>query len=140
MPIGLRLSRAAKSVSRAFDDALAGAGGSLPVWLILISLKSRDLHNQRELADVVGIREATLTHHLNAMDARGLVTRRRDPGNRRIHLVELTEEGEAVFGQLRGAAMAFDQRLRRDLSDSDIADLERLLSRLQSNVADDDPR
>jgi MarR family transcriptional regulator for hemolysin len=135
-PIGLQLARAAKSVSRAFDDALAEAGGSLPVWLVLISLKSRSLGNQRELADAVGIREATLTHHLNAMDAQGLVTRRRDPANRRVHLVELTEAGEALFLRLRDAAFAFDQRLRRGLTDRDAADLEGLLLRLERNVAD----
>jgi len=135
-PIGLQLARAAKSVSRAFDDALAEAGGSLPVWLVLISLKSRPLGNQRELADAVGIREATLTHHLNAMDAQGLVTRRRDPANRRVHLVELTDAGEALFLRLRDAAVAFDQRLRRGLTDRDTADLEGLLLRLERNVAD----
>ena len=134
-PIGLQLARAAKSVSRAFDDALAEAGGSLPVWLVLISLKSRPLGNQRELADAVGIREATLTHHLNAMDAQGLVTRRRDPANRRVHLVELTDAGEALFLRLRDAAVAFDQRLRRGLTDRDTADLEGLLLRLERNVA-----
>ena len=133
-PIGLLLARAAKSVSRAFDDALAEAGGSLPVWLVLISLKSRPLGNQRELADAVGIREATLTHHLNAMDAQGLVTRRRDPANRRVHLVELTDAGEALFLRLRDAAVAFDQRLRRGLTDRDTADLEGLLLRLERNV------
>jgi DNA-binding MarR family transcriptional regulator len=88
-------------VSRAFDDALAEAGGSVPVWLVLISLKSQRLRNQRELAAAVGIREATLTHHLNSMDEQGLITRRRDPSNRRVHLVELTDAGEAAFDRLR---------------------------------------
>jgi MarR family transcriptional regulator for hemolysin len=133
-PIGLRLSRAARSVSRAFDDALADAGGSLPVWLVLISLKSQRLPNQRVLADAVGIREATLTHHLNAMDAQGLITRRRDPANRRVHVVELTEKGEAAFRRMRGAAVAFDRRLRSGVTEEDAANLEDLLSRLERNV------
>ena len=134
-PIGLQLARAAKSVSRAFDDALAEAGGSLPVWLVLISLKSQRLGNQRQLAEAVGIREATLTHHLNAMDAQGLVTRRRDPANRRVHLVELTEAGEAAFARLRDAAFAFNERLRRGFTEGDIAGLEEQLRRLEHNVA-----
>jgi MarR family transcriptional regulator, transcriptional regulator for hemolysin len=136
-PIGLRLARTAKTLSRAFDDALAKAGGSLPVWLVLISLKSQQLGNQRALAEAVGIREATLTHHLNAMDAQGLITRRRDPANRRVHLVELTEAGEAVFGRLRGAALEFDRRLRDGISSEDVAVLDELLGRLEHNVADD---
>jgi MarR family transcriptional regulator for hemolysin len=122
-------------VSRAFDDALAQAGGSAPVWLVLISLKSQQVRNQRELAEAVGIREATLTHHLNAMDEQGLITRRRDPANRRVHLVELTEAGEDTFQRLRGAATAFDQRLRAGLSGDEVSQLEALLGRLAANVA-----
>jgi MarR family transcriptional regulator, transcriptional regulator for hemolysin len=134
-PIGLTLARTAKIISRAFDDALAAAGGSTPVWLILISLKTQPTSNQRELATAVGIQGATLTHHLNAMEADGLITRRRDPANRRVHQVRLTEQGEALFYRLAAAARTHDQRLRADLDDEEIATLERLLGRLRDNVA-----
>jgi MarR family transcriptional regulator for hemolysin len=140
MPIGRQLALTARLVSRAFDDALAETGGSVPVWLVLLSLKSQQIRNQRELADAVGIREATLTHHLNLMDGRGLITRRRDPANRRVHLVKLTPAGEAAFERLRGAAAGFDQRLRRDFSEQDLADLADLLHRLERNVSGSDPK
>ena len=68
------------------------------------------------------------------MDERGLITRRRDPNNRRVHLVELTDAGEAAFDRLRGAATDFDKRLRADLSDEDIDVLAGLLGRLEANV------
>ena len=129
------LTRVSRIVSRAFDDALAQAGGSLPVWLVLISLKSGRLASQRELADAVGIQEATLTHHLNAMESAGLVTRRRDPENRRLHLVELTPAGDALFARLRDASAAFDERLRTGFSQSDVVRLEELLDRLRDNVS-----
>jgi len=133
-PIGLKLARTAKTVSGAFDDALAAAGGSLPIWLVLISLKTQRLGNQRELAEAVGIQGATLTHHLNAMEAAGLLTRRRPPDNRRIHIVEPTEAGEMMFHRLRAAAITFDQRLRVGVTADEIAVLEQLLDRLHHNV------
>jgi len=133
-PIGLQLTRVSKAVSRAFDDALAAAGGSVPVWLVLLSLKTQHWQNQRELAAAVGIQEATLTHHLNAMAGQGLLTRERDPSNRRIHQVRLTEAGEAAFLRLRAAAVGFDERLRAGLSDAEVTDLDRLLARLADNV------
>jgi MarR family transcriptional regulator for hemolysin len=136
-PIGLELARVARTVSRAFDDALGEAGGSLPVWLVLLNLKTRRMSSQRELADAVGVREATLTHHLNAMDAQGLVTRTRDPANRRIHVVELTPDGEAAFLRLAQAATAFDRRLRDGLTDADLDGLTALLTRLAANVTDE---
>src|SRR6202789_3968070 len=134
LPIGLRLNQTARAVERAFDEALAEAGGTLPVWLILLNLKVRKPANQRELAEAVGVREATLTHHLNAMDARGLITRTRDTSNRRVQVVTLTEAGEPAFVRLRKTAMAFDATLRAGLADDDLATLSTLLGHLSANV------
>jgi MarR family transcriptional regulator, transcriptional regulator for hemolysin len=134
-PLGLHLTRVSRAVSRAFDDAMAAAGGSLPVWLVLISLKSGQRASQRELADAVGIQGATLTHHLNAMESAGLVTRRRDPDNRRMHLVELTPAGDALFLRMFKAATDFDARLRAGLTEHDVGQLEALLTRLRDNVS-----
>ena len=133
-PLGLHLTRVSRTISRAFDDVLAEAGGSLPVWLVLLSLKRGQLASQRELADAVGVQGATLSHHLNAMESAGLVTRRRDPGNRRLHLVELTPDGSALFLRLREVAFAFDQRLRTGLTEQDIDRFEAVLDRLRENV------
>jgi MarR family transcriptional regulator, transcriptional regulator for hemolysin len=137
-PIGLHVARVAKSLNRAFEAALAEAGGSLPTWLILVSLKSGRWGNQRELADAIGIRGATLTHHLDGLERDDLVTRRRDPGNRRAQVVELTAAGDELFERLRGAAVAFDAELREGVSDRDADRLRQLLGRLEANVADRD--
>jgi MarR family transcriptional regulator, transcriptional regulator for hemolysin len=133
-PIGLQLTRAARTVSRGFDEALGDSGGSLPVWLVLVNVKADRRANQREIAGAMGISEATLTHHLNAMELEGLITRRRDPTNRRVHVVELTEAGEAAFVRLRDAAVAFDRRLLRGISDGEAGQLQDLLGRLAANI------
>ena len=133
-PIGMELFRTTKLVSQAFDAALGEAGGTLPVWLTLLSIKSRTAANQRELATMIGIQGATLTHHLNGMEKQGLLTRRRDPSNRRVHQVALTEAGEALFLRLKDAAMAFDERLRAGIDDERIARLSADLAALRANV------
>jgi MarR family transcriptional regulator, transcriptional regulator for hemolysin len=137
-PIGLYVSRTAKALSRAFDEALAEAGGSLPTWLVLVSLKRRTWATQRELAQALGIEGPTLTHHLDGLERGGLVTRTRDPDNRRQQKVELTEEGDAAFHRMRRAATGFDERLRSGLADGDVEQLRELLARLQANVTDND--
>jgi MarR family transcriptional regulator for hemolysin len=134
-PIGLALATTAKRLGRAFDDALAEAGGSRPTWLILLALKVQPPQTQRELAAAVGIEGATLTHHLDAMQRAGLVTRERVPENRRVQRVELTAEGERTFLRLREAARQFDERIRAGMSDEDVDRLRKLLSTLDANSA-----
>jgi MarR family transcriptional regulator, transcriptional regulator for hemolysin len=133
-PIGLELANAAKRVSQAFDSTLAQAGGSRPTWLILLTLKTRTITNQQQIADAVGIRGATLTYHLSAMEADGLLTRRRDRENRRAHVVELTEDGQHAFQAMRTAARKFDQRLRKGLADKDIERFRATLRQMADNV------
>jgi MarR family transcriptional regulator, transcriptional regulator for hemolysin len=133
-PVGLQLARTAKTVSRAFDDALAEAGGSLPLWLVLISLKQEPRGTQLEIARAMGIEGATLTRHLDGFERAGYVVRRRDVGDRRAVRVELTPAGEEMFLKLREAAIAFDRRLTGDLSEAELARLRRTLSRLEASV------
>jgi len=136
-PIGLELSRTSKIVSRAFDDVLSAAGASLPTWLVLVSLKGQRPGPQRELAAAIGVEGPTLTHHLNRMEAAGLITRRRHPDNRRIHQVELTPSGDALFLSLLEKVVEFDEGLRRGFSERDIALLHGLLDRLATNATPD---
>ncbi len=133
-PIGMNLARTSKIVAQAFDDAMVEAGGTLPVWVTLLSVKSKELANQRELAGMIGIQGATLTHHLNAMEAQGLLTRRRDPENRRVHQVVLTGAGEALFEKLRLAAVAFDKQLRAGIADERLAEFAEVLALLRANA------
>ena len=133
-PIGLQVTRTAKALSRAFDKSLAEVGGSLAVWLVLVELQGRVHGRQRELAEAVGIEGPTLTHHLNRMEAAGLVTRRRDPENRRVHRVELTDDGQAAFFRLLDTVVAFDERLRAGFSDGELASLRDFLERIVVNI------
>jgi MarR family transcriptional regulator, transcriptional regulator for hemolysin len=101
---------------------------------VLLALKSGAADSQQQIADHIGIRGATLTHHLSGMEARGLVERTREPGDRRTQVVRLTEPGEELFVTLAQAAQQFDQRLRHGLGPDDVRRLEELLTRLAENV------
>ena len=137
IPIGLLVSSTAKVLSREFDAALAAVGGSRPTWLVLLSLKTAGHRTQAELAEAVGIRQPTLSHHLDGMEREGLVRRERTADNRRVQTVTVTEAGEALFLRLRRAAGAFDGRLRAGLDDVEVAELRRLLAQLAENAPPD---
>ena len=134
-PLGVRLDSVARRVSRAFDEAMTAAGGSRSIWLVLLTVKTAsEPTTQRELADRLQLRGATLTHHLSAMEARGLVVRVRNDDDKRQVRVALTTDGEALFGQLRLVAVSFDAALRRGLTKQETVELQDLLTRLERNV------
>jgi DNA-binding MarR family transcriptional regulator len=53
------------------------------------------------MAEAMGTTGATLTHHLNALEARGLAPRWREPDNRRVERTALAPAGEQLFARLR---------------------------------------
>ena len=136
-PIGLVVDATGKALNRAFDDALTAAGGSRSIWLVLSAVRSTDARTQGDLAGAVGVRSPTLTAHLDGLERAGLVTRTRDPANRRVQRIAVTEAGERLFLRLRRAAAAFEGRLHAGLDDDDLATLRRLLTQLEENARPD---
>jgi MarR family transcriptional regulator, transcriptional regulator for hemolysin len=133
-PIGLRLARSARVVTQAFERAMAEAGGSASTWQVLLLIRAQQWDTQSRMAEELGITGATLTHHLNALEKRGLVRRWRETNNRRVQRVELTETGAELFERLRQVAHRHDQRLRAKLTDEEAQLFAELLERIQAGV------
>jgi MarR family transcriptional regulator, transcriptional regulator for hemolysin len=134
-PIGLEVARTGRLLNRAFDDSLVAVGGSLPVWLVMTTVKGSEHNRQRDIAGAIGVEDATLTHHLHRMESDGLISRHRDPANRRNQVVALTADGEALFQRMVATVIAFDTKLRRGLRAAELEQLRMFLDRLRTNVA-----
>jgi MarR family transcriptional regulator, transcriptional regulator for hemolysin len=132
IPIGLQLARTARAVSQEFERAMAEAGGSVSAWQVLLLVRSGQWGTQSQLAEAMGVTSATMTHHLNSLEAQGLVRRWREPDNRRVQQVELTEDGIVTFNRLRQVAVAHDQRLRSRITTAEADQLATLLPKLES--------
>ena len=81
-----------------------------------------------ELSDRLRIAPRSATEVVDALEARGLVQRRPDPGDRRATLVEVTDDGSGVLDAIRGteAERAFSR-----LSQTDRSHLARILRKLR---------
>jgi MarR family transcriptional regulator, transcriptional regulator for hemolysin len=88
-----------------------------------------------DIASAIGVEDATLTHHLHRMEWDGLISRNRDPANRRNQVVALTADGEALFQRMLATVISFDSRLPRGLRAAELEQLRTFLERLRTNVA-----
>ena len=120
----LLLTTAARLVQRRFDDAFAPLGLTRAAVIALKAMSVRPM-NQEQLAAAVHVQSQTLGRVLARLAAEGLVTRTRDPNDRRQFQVEITDAGEAA---LRAAREAERSALPTDFDGWEI--LREQLSRL----------
>jgi DNA-binding MarR family transcriptional regulator len=81
-----------------------------------------------ELSDRLRIAPRSATEVVDALESRGLVQRRPDPGDRRATLVEVTGDGAGVLDAVRGTEA---ERVFRRLSPTDRSHLARILRKLR---------
>src|SRR3954470_2029672 len=92
---------------------------------------------QGELIQEMGVAPSILVTLLNPLEAAGLVTRERDPGDRRRHLVTLTPAGEHHLASASRAQKEAEDALFASLDDDQREQLRDLLLVLRDRLAGD---
>jgi MarR family transcriptional regulator, transcriptional regulator for hemolysin len=133
-PLGRTLVFTAREMRRAFEQALTAAGGSLGTWVVLSALSVEGVVSQAALASHVHLEGATITHHVDRLEALGLVTRVADPDDRRVRRVTITPEGERLHARLLAAVIELEAVAWAGVSDRDRTALGRSLARIRSNL------
>lgn len=103
-----------------------------PSYLRALRVLQRDgVMRLSELSEHLRIAPRSTTEVVDALESRGLAGRRPDPADRRATLVELTEHGASVLDAIRAARGTEAERFFGRLSQTDRADLARILRKLR---------
>jgi DNA-binding MarR family transcriptional regulator len=92
---------------------------------------------QGELIHEMGVAPSILVTLLNPLEADGLVTRERDPGDRRRHLVTLTDAGKQHLASASRAQKEAEEALFASLDETQREQLRTLLIALRDGLGAD---
>jgi DNA-binding MarR family transcriptional regulator len=96
-----RLRAVIHRLARVLNDTSTGEDLTPTQYSVLALVRVRGPLGLTELTELVGINPTMLSRVVKALDERGLIRRRQDPGDLRAARVAVTEEGERVHDRVR---------------------------------------
>jgi DNA-binding MarR family transcriptional regulator len=122
-----RLGMAAKEQS---FEAYEAAGLHPYHHAILAVLDEGSRETQGAIADALGYDRGQLVGLLDELEQHGLVERRRDPADRRRHVVQMTPAGRKTLARLRALSKKLEREFLAPLDEAERGELHALLLRL----------
>ncbi|QCI11200.1 winged helix-turn-helix transcriptional regulator [Pseudomonas putida] len=123
------LRRAARGVSRHYDEALAGFGINVAQFSLLRHLQRLDRPSITTLAEAMGLERSTLGRNLRVLEAEGLVALA-GGDDQRNRAVLLTAAGSLRLQEAHPAWEQAQEALVTQLGEGQRDELVRLLERL----------
>ncbi|HVS48402.1 MAG TPA: MarR family winged helix-turn-helix transcriptional regulator [Candidatus Dormibacteraeota bacterium] len=117
-----------KALHRRTSEELLGM--RLKSFLLLGYVRDRGAVSQQELETGLLMDANSVVLLLNETEAAGFSVRRRDPADRRRHMVELTDAGRVAVERAEKAREGIEDEVLSDLSPEERATLRKLLKRV----------
>ena len=124
------LKRALVRLHALHDEHLEASGVTAPELAVLLLLDGREPESQQQAAQRLGVDRTTMVGLLDALEAKHLVARRPDPGDRRRNVIALTRAGHQKLQQATRASDRAERELLAELDDSEATQLRELLGRI----------
>ncbi|KQY59208.1 hypothetical protein ASD11_06395 [Aeromicrobium sp. Root495] len=122
-----------RQVIGVYRPLLDEVGMTYPQFLVLLALWEEDEQSMKALSGRVNLDYGTISPLVKRLDARGLVTRHRNPADERSTIVTLTAEGDAMRSLAPRMAQLMIGSLGIDLDD--LVTLRGLLAKIRDGLA-----
>jgi len=126
------LTQVHKALNRRTSEELLGMRFKL--YMTLGYLRDHPGTTQQELESAMFIDANSVVLILNELEAAQHSVRRRDPADRRRHIVEITAAGRRALERAEKARESLEEEVLRDLSAEERRSLRRLLERVLDNL------
>ncbi|WP_439133422.1 MarR family winged helix-turn-helix transcriptional regulator [Pseudomaricurvus sp.] len=132
--IAALMADVSRMLRRAFDERARTIGVTRPQWQVLTALKRYEGINQGGLAEHLDVEPITLCRMVDRLQEADLVERRKDPKDRRVWRLYLTEKAKELSAELKPLGIELLSDSMQGLSEADRENLFESLSCMRKNL------
>lgn len=103
---------------------------------LIMSLAHKDGQSQKELADTLKVKPATMTVMISRMEKSGFVERRQDEKDQRISRVYITDKGRNIVVELNEIMNTIREECFSNFTNEEKALLRRMFMQMRDNLTD----
>jgi MarR family transcriptional regulator, organic hydroperoxide resistance regulator len=122
----------ARGLVAAEEPILAAHSATMWGYIVLTALAEQPVRTQAALAQAIGADKSRIISVLDELQEQRLIRRYPDPGDRRVHLLELTPAGEKLRATVQDSIRHNEQRILERIPAEDRAAFLRSLQTLAS--------
>lgn len=106
-------------------------------WVILASLWRHDGQSQQALANMVSKNKASITHLIDNLEKRKLVSRKADSNDRRNKRIYLTDEGKSLQEELAKVVKETTREATQDIDKKDLKSAKKVMKKMIDQLSTD---
>lgn len=124
-------NRISGALSRHYADRF---GIGIPEWRVIANLGRHAGITANDVVERSAMDKVTVSRAVAALEEKGLLTRERDTGDKRKSRLNLSAKGQTVYAEIAPLALGFERDLLTALSTDEVAQLERIIDKLNGKM------
>lgn len=133
--IGFITNKASKKIADVFNDRLTSHGITRVQWMALYYLLKDGKASQKELAEKMNVKESTIVRLIDRLEKEDYVERVKEPQNRRITYIVLTDSGKNRITELIPEGEKMRDSISKDITDEEFEIFNRVLQKMIDNIS-----
>ncbi|MCR2044356.1 MarR family winged helix-turn-helix transcriptional regulator [Anaerosalibacter massiliensis] len=129
-------NKAAKKMADAFNERLSKLGITRVQWIALFYLGKEEGISQKELGELMDIKDSTVARLIDRMEKEEYVYRKKDSLDRRITNIYLTEKGKEYRKELLPEGEEMARIFANGISDEEMDIFINVVNKMLSNIGE----
>ncbi|PHR18236.1 MAG: transcriptional regulator [Sphingopyxis sp.] len=133
--IGFLIHDTARLFRRELNERMRHSGVTALQWRLLAYLARNEGSNQVKLAEFLEVEPITLSRMIDRLADAGMLSRRRDPDDRRAWRLYLEDKSLPLIDELRAASATLTEAAQEGLTKEEREKLADLVERMRQNLS-----